>query len=45
MSEDEPWSRMTPDEIEGKIAAELGQHPFGGHCHVAIGLAVSDLQP
>jgi hypothetical protein len=29
MSEKEPWARMTRDEIEGKIAAELGQHPFG----------------
>ena len=29
MSEEEPWSSMTPDEIEGKIAVELGQHPFG----------------
>jgi hypothetical protein len=29
MSEGKPWSQMTIDEIEGKIAAELGQHPFG----------------
>lgn len=29
MSEEEPWSRMTAGEIEGKIATELGQHPFG----------------
>jgi hypothetical protein len=29
MSEDKPWSRMTTEEIEGKIADELGQHPFG----------------
>ena len=29
MSEDEPWSRMTAEEIEAKIAVELGHHPFG----------------
>jgi hypothetical protein len=29
MSEEQPWSRMTADEIEGQIATELGQHPFG----------------
>jgi hypothetical protein len=29
MSDEEPWSSMTADEIEVKIATELGQHPFG----------------
>jgi hypothetical protein len=29
MSEGKPWSQMTIDEIEGKIAVGLGQHPFG----------------
>jgi hypothetical protein len=29
MSEEEPWSGMTAEEIERKIATELGQHPFG----------------
>lgn len=29
MSENEPWSRMTAEDVEAKIAAELGQHPFG----------------
>jgi hypothetical protein len=28
MSEKEPWSRMTAEEIEGRIASDLGQHPF-----------------
>ena len=28
LSEKPPWANMTREEIEGKIACELGQHPF-----------------
>lgn len=33
MSEEEPWSGMTVEEVEQKIAAELGQHPFSDVGH------------
>jgi hypothetical protein len=53
---DIPGSRHNPKilladdaKIIGDGVAEalpvLGEYPAGGHCHVAIGLAVSDLQP
>lgn len=29
MSEEPPWRDMTREEVEAKIAEELGQHPFG----------------